>query len=529
MQRIGIADDKQENSVQIKRILEKHLKGMEVVEIPPYRENILDFARTYRPAVIVLGLHAEGMNGLETAREIRLEDEKVQIIIVSNLEYFMLMKAAVQLKISGYLLEPIDETELYRNVEEALAYYDKLNTERYSLERQESILKETLRYAEYSFIYTALFSSSFDKEYKRYKRILNLGNYGYIINIEIEREDRERQKGNSVYYYLKTIISEHSQCVIGPRIGERIVVFVNHKENEGETDELHMEKRNSMDDVRMAAHIIIGMEEKFGCRVLIGIGGVKALTNIHISYEEAIRCLRYRGKRNVVEIRDVVEEEISKDDYLKLEEQFLKKVRLGSAEAVDNFMALLYTMQPLQMEIRRNKIFGLLMLADYEARSDSKSDLEYFSVEKMVGETNGLKDTELERWACNKVEYILNSARSNRLFRKSESVKNAIRYMEENYMESISLEDIAKYTGVSPQHFSKTFKEEIGMNYIDWLSKLRIENAKKMMQEEKCTVREICYMVGYNDPNYFSRIFKKMEGVSPTEYISKILLTIIIK
>ena len=55
----------------------------------------------------------------------------------------------------------------------------------------------------------------------------------------------------------------------------------------------------------MAAHIIVGMEERFGLQVLIGIGGVKPLVGIHLSYEEALRCIRYRGKRNVVEIRDI--------------------------------------------------------------------------------------------------------------------------------------------------------------------------------------------------------------------------------
>jgi two-component system response regulator YesN len=101
----------------------------------------------------------------------------------------------------------------------------------------------------------------------------------------------------------------------------------------------------------------------------------------------------------------------------------------------------------------------------------------------------------------------------------------ALRYMEENYMKQISLEEISQYVGISPQHFSKIFKEETGLNYIDWLTNLRIESAKKMLLTEKSTVKEVCYMVGYNDPNYFSRIFKKIEGVSPTEYISETLLS----
>lgn len=518
MHQIAIADNKNVNAVRIKEVLKEQIKSSEMVEILPYEQEILDFVKMHQPAVLIMGVHAEGINGIEIAAEIRKFNERVQIILVSEQEHFVLMKEALRLKISHYCSENFEKEELCGAVKSAMQYFERSNAEKYSLERQENILKEAMRYAEYSFIYTALFSTSFETEYKSYKRMLNLGDYGYILNIEIERSESEKQEETKVYHYLKSILSEHSRCVVGPRIGDRIVVFINYEGNEE-----RIEKRNTMDDVRIAAHIIIGMEEKFGFHVLIGIGSVKSLTNLHLSYEEAVRCIRYRGKRNVVEIRDIEKQEISKEDYVGLEEQFLKGVRLGTSGAIDLFSALLDAIRPLRMEIRRNKILGLLVLADYEARSDSQSDLEYFSIEKTQKEAENMNSNELERWAYSKVEYILNSARSNRVLRKSQGVKNAIRYMEENYMESITLEDIAEYIGISPQHFSKTFKEEMGINYIDWLTNLRIENAKKMMIEEKCTVKEVCYMVGYNDPNYFSRIFKKIEGVTPTEYVSEIL------
>lgn len=519
MQQIAIADNKRSNFLRVKKILEEGFKHIEIVEIPPYEKEIIDHVKKYDPSVLIMGVHGEGLNGLEVTAGIRKLNERVQVILVSELEYFTVLKEAMRIKVSRYFLENFQEEELLQAVEEALAYVERINAEKYSLERHKNILQEAMKYAEYSFIYTALFSASFETEYKSYKRILNLGDYGYILNIEIEKIGKEGQEEKGVYHYLKTIVSQHNACVVGPKIGERIVVFVNYGKKGEYVDEKRIEKRNTMDDVRMAAHIIIGMEKKFGFQVLIGIGGVKALTNIHLSYEEAVRCLTYRGKRNVVEIRDIEEEETEKEDYVELEEQFLKNIRMGDAGAIDFFTALLDTLRPLRLEIRRNKIFGLLVLADYEARSDSRSDLAYFSIEKMLEKAGNMNSGELERWAYNKVEYILNAARSNRMFRKSEGIKNAICYMEDNYQEHMTLEDIAKYIGISPQHFSKTFKEETGMTYIDWLTRLRIENAKRLMEEEKSTVKEVCYMVGYNDPNYFSRIFKKIEGVSPTEYM----------
>lgn len=518
MQQIIIGEDKEKNVETIKKALKKVTTSIDVIEAPWQKENIAEFVKRHDPAVVILGVSNEGLNGIEIAEKIRQFNEKVQIILTSELEYFAFLKEAVRLRISAYLSEPLRAEELKEAVEQGLAYYEQISAERYRQERQEIILEEALKYAEYSFINTALFSTAFESEYKNYKSLLNLGKYGYILNIEIKNADKGKIDGESLYFHLKNIISTHNRCVVGPRMGNRIVIFVNF-----EGSEEKIEKRNTMDDVRMAAHIIVSMQEKFGYQVIIGIGGIKPVASIHISYEEAIRCLRYRGKRNVVEIRDIEKDEIPRETYVELEEHFLKSVRLGSTEAIDTFSALMDAMRPLLLEKKKNKIYGLIIMADREARSDSKDEMEYVSVERMLEETKDLNSDELEKWAYNRVEYILNRVRSNRIFWKSEGVKSAIRYLEENYMEQITLEDTSRYIGISPQHLSKTFKEETGMNYIDWLTKLRIENAKKFLTEKKSTVKEVCYMVGYNDPNYFSRIFKKMEGVSPTEYVAGLL------
>ena len=68
------------------------------------------------------------------------------------------------------------------------------------------------------------------------------------------------------------------------------------------------------------------------------------------------------------------------------------------------------------------------------------------------------------------------------------------------------------------QHFSKIFKKEVGINYIRWLTNYRMDIAKQLLMERKSTIKEVCYQVGYTDPNYFSRIFKKTVGISPKEY-----------
>ena len=96
--------------------------------------------------------------------------------------------------------------------------------------------------------------------------------------------------------------------------------------------------------------------------------------------------------------------------------------------------------------------------------------------------------------------------------------RSAKDYIKVNFSKTITLEDVAREIHVSPQYLSKLFKEETGENFIEYLTGIRIRNAKIMLEGDELSIKEICYSIGYSDPNYFSRIFKKIVGVTPTEY-----------
>ncbi|WP_195262839.1 response regulator [Clostridium sp. 1001275B_160808_H3] len=99
-----------------------------------------------------------------------------------------------------------------------------------------------------------------------------------------------------------------------------------------------------------------------------------------------------------------------------------------------------------------------------------------------------------------------------KLFRKVEE------YIISNIKEELSLESIAKNFNLSSCYFSRNFKEFIGCNLSDYINSLRIKKAKELLNNNEMSIKEIGYEVGYSDPNYFSKVFKKYEGYSPTEY-----------
>ena len=125
---------------------------------------------------------------------------------------------------------------------------------------------------------------------------------------------------------------------------------------------------------------------------------------------------------------------------------------------------------------------------------------------------------ELKTWFLNKIVEVTQKVENNRSEKSESLIEKAESFINKNYMKDISLDDISRYCNISSYYFSKLFKQETGENYVEYLSRVRIENAKKMLISSEASIKEISYSVGFSDPNYFSRAFKKYEGVSPTEY-----------
>lgn len=97
-------------------------------------------------------------------------------------------------------------------------------------------------------------------------------------------------------------------------------------------------------------------------------------------------------------------------------------------------------------------------------------------------------------------------------------VKNALTYIEQHYREKLKLSDVADHTYVSQWHLSKLLNRQTGQSFSDILNKVRIEKAKELLRNPSLRIGDIAEEVGFLDMAHFSRVFKKVEGISANEY-----------
>ena len=90
--------------------------------------------------------------------------------------------------------------------------------------------------------------------------------------------------------------------------------------------------------------------------------------------------------------------------------------------------------------------------------------------------------------------------------------------IREHYLEDISLTSLSAKYNTSMSHLSKMIKETLKMNFSDYIAILRIQRAKELLRDDSMSIQEIAEIVGYNDYFYFTKVFKKVEGISPSKY-----------
>jgi YesN/AraC family two-component response regulator len=113
---------------------------------------------------------------------------------------------------------------------------------------------------------------------------------------------------------------------------------------------------------------------------------------------------------------------------------------------------------------------------------------------------------------------ISEDAKDDELSANSFIVRQALAYLEKNYAEKLTLQDLADHCFVSQWHLSKLLNKHTGKSFYDLLNATRIRAAKKLLSDPKLKIGDICELVGYADTGHFSRVFKKIEGISANEY-----------
>ncbi|MDF2613115.1 MAG: response regulator containing CheY-like receiver domain and AraC-type DNA-binding domain [Clostridia bacterium] len=189
-------------------------------------------------------------------------------------------------------------------------------------------------------------------------------------------------------------------------------------------------------------------------------------------------------------------------------------------ELLNSILGDLFVIAVADLDTIRTRLVELIVLLSRGAVEGGVSTKEIFGLNgqyiKQVLEVDTIDDL---YYCLNQILIrFVDAVFIYRSSRHGDSIKRAIQYINQNYMNKITLEEVASAVHVSPNYFSKIFKEEAGINFATYLNQVRIEGAKKLLAERDTSLVDIAYLAGFEDQSYFSRVFKKYTGLSPKRY-----------
>lgn len=518
MYKMLIAEQDKNQVETICEFTKSKFKQVKIVRVEETGCAVLDYINKNEIEILVIAINLLGISGLEVARRVKEIQPEIHIVMISAYDYTDFLMDAMSFGVSDYLLKPLNMLE-YSNVISKIV--EELDSKKHSkakknkLERRED---QKSIFLDYSFIYTFMWNDKSSYQVKFCQELLGIDSYGYILNMEFEKKgencvvdvDRDfiiMSQG------IKDILSEFVTCVVGPLLGKRIIVYVSQNE------EQYKNKENVTEALALANKLRFEMVRCFDLEVRIGIGSVKKISEVHDSYEESIKSLRYQLSSGVTHIKDVSPSSISHKEYMELENSFFQNAKLGKDECIEQFGVVWDMLKVLNIHDAKNKILEMLVMLCREVRIQAENEVNNLDYMYYVEEMNGMDWNQLKEWSYSRVEYILKAVRTSRGTVKSVAVKEAMSYINDHYQEELTLGFMAKLVNMTPQHFSKIFKEGTKTTYVEYLRKVRVEHAKEFLLQGNMTVSQISDSVGFRDANYFSRIFKREVGKSPSQFV----------
>ncbi len=527
MYNILIADDEGITVDALKYIIEKNFAGQCNIECAKTGREVIMLAETMRPDVVFMDIHMPGINGIDAIKEIRKSQPALQIIIISAYDKFSYAKTAIELGVLKYINKPFEQRQIVEVLERAM---NNIKSER-NKRNEDLLIREKLEniipIIQNGFINNLLFKEHFDEDIETFKKLLEIDTeYGCMLSLVFgekkEGNHMTNASGASVflqnnYREIRALVEgSFANSISGNSMANKIAVFIPYEQSS-------MDYSARAELVNKALAFVRSFNSKFEMCVRIGIGLIKEIDHMSESYQEAALAL-VQSTRTVAHADDVsVTTEYEKNYPIELERTFLDAVKKGSTAesrlyAEQYYDWLLTESGGTEMDIRLKVIEFVLWVEHIAFRQAGlsyvfKARTNYLDAINMLAVEGELKDWFLDR-VGQATEKIANMKKEKSL----SIIEKALKYINKNYTRDISLDDISMEIDVTPYYFSRIFKEEMGVNFIEYVTGLRINKAKELLTNDTYSMKEICKLVGYSDPNYFSRTFRKHEGVSPSEY-----------
>ena len=483
------------------------LSGTEAIEIV-MKENI---------DIIFMDINMPGLSGLETVSVITKLKPNIVFVILSAFDRFQYAQEAINLGAYKYITKPVNRNVVIETIRGAMQLVQekqgKLSADM-ELHKKLDLVSPMI---ENDFIYACIYNNEKSIDLSSYLDYFNLTDNPWVFCcFEFPNINSDNQY--STYLKIHELLNTEHRCLVSSFIMNRIVVFFPIFSENPEYSEIQeqIKKFYTSLSYNITAGIRAGVSSIFSDK-----------SKLQASYSEALSALNKVSNDGGLIFTDGItyssEQNTAsrKASTNEFKNQIINKLSSGDSNGVKSFLELFTSeliAQKLAIDKIKNAFFELIVTANNATHEQNKTFTSE-TFDNAFATMSTINDTKLIKEFAQK--FLMECTQAVSSVKKAEEnpiIKKVCAYVDENLSSDISLETAADFVGVSSFYLSKLFKEEKGETFINFISDKRLEKSRQLLSETSLSIKEITAEVGYNDQNYFSRIFKTKYGLSPKEY-----------
>lgn len=520
--RVLLVDDEEDIREGISRKMDWLGLGFSLVGEAANGQDALELAESLRPDVILTDIKMPFMDGLELCRILTDRLPAARFVVFSGFDAFEYAKQAIQMNVVEYILKPINADELSAVLRRLKDQLDQERAERRNVELLRSRYTENLPVLRELF-YANLLDGHIEPgtERERAARLdIDLQGEEWAVGLAYIGSDRRDALSTlSVQKLLEESLTA-DRCRL-TLYNDWVVVIVSLTES-----------FTIYDLIRVLDRVCTLAASYLGLTLTVGVGApCKELSGMARSAAEARTALEYRsmvGRGQVIYIGDLEPDGGQVLTFEEADERTLTAaVRLGSEQEVrDAAAALAGKIREANPSAGQYNLF-LMELVTHLMKMTRRSGV---GVEEVFGTGFSLpiQDSalpsleELEDWCAERYLRLRTLIRRRQTDSAGQTVETAKEYIRQHYAESdLSVEKLCAYLHLSSTYFSTLFKRETGTSFTAYVTTVRMEAAAEAIRGTEEKTYLIAQRCGYEDPNYFSYVFKRHFGVTPTKYRSE--------
>ena len=523
--KVILVDDEAEVIDMIEKKIHWNDLGFEVAGSATNGVKALELVEKLQPDVVLTDIKMPYMDGLELSRRLNREYPNIYIMLCTGFDEFEYAKEAVHLEIKEYMLKPVNATELSESLTNLKHTLDREREEKLNVKKLNDYFREVLPKLQSNFFISLIEGRVEKRDYERFLQAYQVDMKGPLFGCVIfhTSENHVPEGMNplllsmSVEREIKQRLMDQWNCQEFIYMGNTLLIL------ELDTEDEITQITDACDRFCRWAYRIMGAV------VTAGIGTVcDSLYEISLSYERAREAVSYRvlyGTKRAINIGEIVPKEQIKP--VQSEESrmqmLLRAIRIGDSAEIER--AAREEMEKLHKNTETMSQYNLatmeIVSGFFKFCTDNSLDFNKISgnMQNIYEKVSQMDESSLTAWIVQMSETISEKLKCARNSSARRLIVEAQNIVKERYMEAdISLDEVCAVLGVSNSYFSSVFKKEAGKSFISYLTDYRMDIAAEMIlntDEKSYTIAE---KVGYLDANYFSYVFKKKFGVSPSKY-----------